>query len=165
MASGSAGGRLSGKTAVVVGAGQTEGETIGNGRAVAVLFAREGARVLLVDRREDSVRETRELIVAEGGDAEIHVADITDEDACAGLAARAVDQLGRIDVLHNNVGIARGDGPPVEIEADAWDLILDVEPQGDVAHVQARRATHARPGRGGDREHLVARGGRVPPRR
>jgi NAD(P)-dependent dehydrogenase (short-subunit alcohol dehydrogenase family) len=119
-------GRLAGKAAVVVGAGQTAGETIGNGRATALLFAREGAEVLLVDRDEASVTETCELVTAEGGRAAIHVADITDEDACVALAARAVERFGRIDVLHNNVGIGAHDGRPTKLEADAWDRILDV---------------------------------------
>jgi NAD(P)-dependent dehydrogenase (short-subunit alcohol dehydrogenase family) len=119
-------GRLDGKTAVVVGAGQTAGETIGNGRATALLFAREGARLLLVDRDEASVTATRDEILGEGGTAEIHLADVNDEQACVDLVARAVSTLGRIDVLHNNVGIGAGDGRPVDVDARAWDRILDV---------------------------------------
>jgi len=124
--SGTDGGRLAGKAAVVVGAGQTAGETTGNGRATALLFAREGADLLLVDRDEDSVAETRDRIEAEGGRATIHLADITEEDACASLAARALDVLGRIDVLHNNVGIGAGDARPTKLDAHVWDRILDV---------------------------------------
>jgi NAD(P)-dependent dehydrogenase (short-subunit alcohol dehydrogenase family) len=119
-------GRLEGKRAVIVGAGQTEGETIGNGRATALLFARHGADLLLVDRDEASVAETRDRIVADGGRAEIHVANINDEAACAALAARALDVLGRIDVLHNNVGIGAGDARPTDLEERAWDRIIDV---------------------------------------
>jgi len=119
-------GRLEGNTAIVVGAGQTEGETIGNGRATALLFARHGADLLLVDRDERSVTETRDHIVAEGGRATVHIADITDEAACAAMVDRAVDVLGRIDVLHNNVGIGAGDARPGELEARVWDRILDV---------------------------------------
>jgi NAD(P)-dependent dehydrogenase (short-subunit alcohol dehydrogenase family) len=119
-------GRLEGKRAVIVGAGQTEGETIGNGRATALLFARHGAELLLVDRDEASVSETGDRVVAEGGRAEIHVADITDEAACAALVQRAVDTLGRVDVLHNNVGIGAGDGRPADLEERAWDRIVDV---------------------------------------
>ena len=118
--------RLEGKTAIVVGAGQTPGETIGNGRATAILFAREGARLLLVDRDEESVRETAAAIAREGGVAEAHVADITREDDCRGVVARARAVLGRIDVLHNNVGIGAGDGEPVEVEPEAWERILRV---------------------------------------
>jgi NAD(P)-dependent dehydrogenase (short-subunit alcohol dehydrogenase family) len=119
-------GRLEGKTAIVVGAGQTAGETIGNGRATAILFAREGARLLLVDRDTESVQETRELIAGEGGSAEIHVADITHEDDCRALVERARHELGRIDVLHNNVGIGAGDGRPTRVEPEAWERILHV---------------------------------------
>jgi NAD(P)-dependent dehydrogenase (short-subunit alcohol dehydrogenase family) len=119
-------GRLEGKTAIVVGAGQTPGETIGNGRATALLFAREGARLLLVDRDESSARETQESIAGEGGDAEVHVADIAREDDCRALVEHARQTLGRIDVLHNNVGIGAGDGRPTEVEPDAWERIVHV---------------------------------------
>jgi NAD(P)-dependent dehydrogenase (short-subunit alcohol dehydrogenase family) len=120
-------GRLEGKTAVVVGAGQTAGATIGNGRATAILFAREGARVLLVDRDDDSVQETLALLEHEApGAASAFVADIVDESQCEAIVARALEQLdGRIDVLHNNVGIGAGDGGPTSLAADAWDRILD----------------------------------------
>jgi NAD(P)-dependent dehydrogenase (short-subunit alcohol dehydrogenase family) len=118
--------RLEGKRAVVVGAGQTAGETIGNGRATAILFAREGARLLLVDRDEQSVRETADAIAGEGGTAEIHVADITSDDDCRGIVERATAVLGRIDVLHNNVGIGAGDGRPTEVDPEAWERILRV---------------------------------------
>jgi NAD(P)-dependent dehydrogenase (short-subunit alcohol dehydrogenase family) len=123
-------GRLAGKTAVVVGAGQTPGETIGNGRATSILFAREGARVLLVDRDLETVRETQRLIQEEGGDATIHHADVTSEDDCRETVAAAHELLGRIDVLHNNVGIGVGDSRPTEIEVEAWDRIFAVNLRG-----------------------------------
>jgi len=69
--------RLEGKVAIVVGAGQTPGETIGNGRATAILFAREGARIMLVDHRLDSARETEKMIADEGGTAFSFEADVT----------------------------------------------------------------------------------------
>jgi len=118
--------RLAGKTAVIVGAGQTVGEQIGNGRATALLFAREGARLLLVDRDEASLTETGDRVVAAGGDAEIHVTDITSEEQCIALAADARDHLGRIDILHNNVGIGDGDARPTKLEEEVWDRIMDV---------------------------------------
>ena len=105
-------GRLHGQTAVVVGGGQTPGETIGNGRATAILFAREGARLLLVDRDLASAEETGAMIESEGGVVSVHQADITIEDECAGLAQAAISALGHIDVLHNNVGIAAVAGAP-----------------------------------------------------
>ncbi len=122
--------RLAGKTAVIVGAGQTPGETMGNGRATAILFAREGARVLLVDRDEESARETQRLIQAEGGDAAIHRADVTSEEDCVATVAAARDVLGRIDVLHNNVGIGTGDNRPTRIDVEAWDRIFAVNLRG-----------------------------------
>ncbi len=122
----SASGRLTGKTAVVVGAGQTAGETIGNGRATAVLFAREGAKVLLVDRDEASVEETARRIAVDGGEAVVHVCDIGSAADCEALPEAAIGALGRIDVLHNNVGIGAGDASPTRVEEDVWDRILDV---------------------------------------
>ena len=118
--------RLAGKVAVVVGAGQTAGETIGNGRATALLFAREGAEVLVVDRDADSAAETVGLITAEGGRAAAHVADITTDGGPASVVGAAVDTFGGIDVLHNNVGIGAGDGPPHHLTDEGYDRILDV---------------------------------------
>jgi len=118
-------GRLAGKVAIVVGAGQTPGETIGNGRATALRFAQEGARVLVVDRRRDSAEETREMISAEGGESAVFEADVTQEEDCRGIARACVDAFGRIDVLQNNVGIGRGDAGPTELTEEAWDAILD----------------------------------------
>jgi len=120
----SAPGRLAGKVAIIVGAGQTPGDTIGNGRATAVLFAREGARVLAADCDAEAVAETLVQIEVEGGEAAAFVADVTCEDECAALVARALDNWGRIDVLHNNVGIGTGDTGPEHVDEAAWDRIL-----------------------------------------
>jgi NAD(P)-dependent dehydrogenase (short-subunit alcohol dehydrogenase family) len=117
-------GRLAGKTALVVGAGQTPGETIGNGRATAILFAREGATVMCVDRRLDLAAETVAMIEAEGGQASAYEADITQEAACAALVAEAKARLGRIDILHNNVGIGRGDSSVTQLDGDVFDRIM-----------------------------------------
>jgi NAD(P)-dependent dehydrogenase (short-subunit alcohol dehydrogenase family) len=119
-------GRLAGKAAVVVGAGQTPGATVGNGRATAITFAREGARLLLVDRDAASVGETQQQVRDAGGQAEVVVLDITDESACVELATAARRLLGRVDVLHNNVGIGAGDAGPTHLAAEAWDRIMDV---------------------------------------
>ena len=119
--------RLADVVAVVVGAGQTPGETIGNGRAIATTFAREGALVLCVDRVESRAEETVASIRSNGGFAEPFVADITHSDECDALARAALDRWGRIDVLVNNVGIGgRGDGPAHSADDDAFDRILDV---------------------------------------
>ena len=119
-------GRIQDKRAVVVGAGQTEGATVGNGRATAITFAREGASVVLVDRDEASVTETRDQIAAAGGTAHVVVADISSEEECRRLAATAVELLGGIDILHNNVGIGARDASVTRLEGDAFDRILRV---------------------------------------
>lgn len=117
--------RLESKVAVVVGAGQTPGETIGNGRATAMLFAREGAQVLLVDRDIASAEETLAMIEKEGGAAVAHRADITSEGDCHAMAQACVAAFGRIDILHNNVGIGAGDAGPTSLTEDAWDWIFE----------------------------------------
>jgi len=120
------GNRLEGKIAIVVGAGQTPGRTIGNGRATAVLFAREAARVMLIDHRLDSALETQRMIEDEGGDCFAFEADVTDEGRCKEAAQACVDQYGRIDILHNNVGIGQGDTGPVHLTEETWDRITGV---------------------------------------
>jgi NAD(P)-dependent dehydrogenase (short-subunit alcohol dehydrogenase family) len=119
-------GRLEDKIAIVVGAGQTPGDTIGNGRATALLFAREGATVVAVDSRLDSAEETVALIEAEGGVAEAFGADATAEADCVRLAAECLEKHARIDILHNNVGIGGGDAGPAHLREDVWDRILSV---------------------------------------
>jgi NAD(P)-dependent dehydrogenase (short-subunit alcohol dehydrogenase family) len=121
-------GRLDGKVAIVVGAGQTPGETMGNGRATAIAFAREGAKVLLVDRRQDSADETLAMIAAEGfGDsARALEADIAADTGPGTVRDAALEAFGRIDILHNNVGIGVGDGKLLDLEPDSWDRIMDV---------------------------------------
>jgi NAD(P)-dependent dehydrogenase (short-subunit alcohol dehydrogenase family) len=119
-------GRLAGKVAVVVGAGQTRGETIGNGRATSILFAREGARVWLVDRDLDSARETAAMIADEGGEADVARADASRESDARAFVEGCVERFGRLDVLHNNVGIGGADAGPAHIEEEAWDRILGV---------------------------------------
>jgi NAD(P)-dependent dehydrogenase (short-subunit alcohol dehydrogenase family) len=122
--------RLEGKVAIVVGAGQTPGETIGNGRATAILFAREGAKVLAVDRDLASAEETAAMIEAEGNEAAALEADITNEEQCRSIAADAVRRWGQIDVLDNNVGIGTGDATAVELDLEAWRRIVDTNLTG-----------------------------------
>jgi len=118
--------RLKDKVAIVVGAGQTPGDTIGNGRATSMLFAREGARVMLVDRDLKSAEETEAMIRDEGGRCLVFEADITREPDCAALARKCVETWNRIDILHNNVGIGGGDAGPTHLTQEAWDEIFDV---------------------------------------
>jgi NAD(P)-dependent dehydrogenase (short-subunit alcohol dehydrogenase family) len=127
-------GRLEGKKAVVVGAGQTPGETIGNGRAMAVLFAREGAEVLCVDRDQARAQDTVDMIVAEGGKASAFAADIVSAEESAAIVAEARSRLGRLDILVNNVGIGSseksGDGPAHRAGEEAYDRLMDVNLKG-----------------------------------
>ncbi|UTP39866.1 SDR family oxidoreductase [Phenylobacterium sp. LH3H17] len=123
--------RLAGKTAIVVGAGQTPGETIGNGRAISLLFARQGAEVLCVDRLVERAEETAEMIVAEGGKAAAFGADITKAADCQAMVEAAKARWERIDILVNNVGIGGGgDGPAHRLEEAAFDRILAVNLKG-----------------------------------
>jgi NAD(P)-dependent dehydrogenase (short-subunit alcohol dehydrogenase family) len=142
-------GRLDGRVAVVVGAGQTPGQTIGNGRATAVLFGREGARVVAVDRDLDAARATVSAIREEGGTALALAADITVEQDIERFVSEAVSRLGRIDILHNNVGVglAAGDSPVANIASEAFDRVTAINLRGMVMtckHVltvmQAQRA-------------------------
>jgi NAD(P)-dependent dehydrogenase (short-subunit alcohol dehydrogenase family) len=115
--------RLDGKVAIVTGAGQTEGEKVGNGRATAIAFAREGARVVIADRDEESAAASQREI---GDAASVVVADVASEDDCARIVASCVDRHGRVDVLHHNVGIAAGDNWLEGIDIDAWERIMRV---------------------------------------
>src|SRR5260221_9491491 len=113
--------RLKGKVAVITGAGQRQGDIIGNGRAAAVLFAREGAKLLLANRSMASLKETRELLRQEGLDAECGIADISKEEDCVALVNAVVSRFGRIDILHNNVGIGGRDGETAKMGHSALD--------------------------------------------
>lgn len=116
--------RLKNKTAIVVGAGQQPGETLGNGRAVALRFAQEGARVLCVDISKERAQETVDLIGKEGGQAEASEVDVTDEDSCRNVVEAARKRFGRIDILHNNVGRSEGDRNTVDMDSAMWDELM-----------------------------------------
>ncbi|MFL9942327.1 SDR family NAD(P)-dependent oxidoreductase [Paraburkholderia graminis] len=112
--------RLNGKVAVVIGAGQSPGEGFGNGRATAMRFAREGARVLAVDRNIESAEETAALIRGEGFEAVALAADVTRESELREAMLDARQRWGSLDILHNNVGVSLGGG-----DADLMDLTED----------------------------------------
>jgi len=142
-------GRVAGKVAVVVGGGQTPGETIGNGRATALVLAREGAHVVVVDRALASAQETVTLIEGEGGQASAFEADATDETAVARLMAATLERHGRLDILHNNVGasIALGDAPADRMTVEAYDRSFAVNLKS--AWLAAKHALPALRERGG----------------
>ncbi len=122
--------RLEDKVAIIMGAGQGPGATgtMGNGRAAALVFAAEGARVLCVDRDLDSAEETVAMIGAKGGEAAAAAADVTDEAAVEAAIGACAEKWGRIDVLHNNVGVSveGGDAPLAEVTGEAFDRIMNV---------------------------------------
>ena len=118
-------GRVEGKVAIVTGAGSTPGPGIGTGKATAVVLAREGASVLLVDLHPERAEETRKLIEAEGGKAEVFGADVTRSDQCAAMVAAAVDSFGTVDILVNNIGLASL-GTVVDLSEEDWDRAFDI---------------------------------------
>jgi len=116
------GNRLEGKIAIITGAGQQPGSTPGNGRATALRFAEEGATCVLVDVNADWAEETRDMIG--GGTSIVVMADITDEAACQAIVDETLERFGRIDVLHNNVGMSKGDRATPDLGAEVWDTIM-----------------------------------------
>ncbi len=120
------GSRLDGRIAIVVGAGQTPGQTIGNGRATAIAYAREGAQVLVVDRDGDSAAETAAQIVDRGGVAEPLAVDATSTVGCEAMRDACLARFGVPSILHNNVGIGAGDAGITGIGEDEWDHIMAV---------------------------------------
>lgn len=117
-------GRLAGKTAVVMGAGSV-GPGWGNGKAIAALYAREGANVVCVDVNLDASRETAGIIETEGGHAIALQADVTKLDDIMVVQARAVERFGHVDILNNNVGIV-STGGVVEVDEHEWDRVYAV---------------------------------------
>ena len=112
------------RVAIVTGGGAA-GDGIGNGRAAAMLLARAGASVFVVDRKLELAERTVEMIQAKGGQAAAFAADVTDEAACRILVEAAVARFGRLDLLDNNVGIGSR-GSVVEESADAWRRVMQV---------------------------------------
>jgi NAD(P)-dependent dehydrogenase (short-subunit alcohol dehydrogenase family) len=113
--------RLKGKVAIVTGAGSS-GPGWGNGKATAVLFAREGAKVFAVDINWAAVKETQSVIEGEGGQCVIHQANLTKSSEVQAMVERCLQTHGRIDILHNNVGIVQVGGP-VDTSEEDWDRV------------------------------------------
>ena len=126
--------RLQGKIAIVVGAGQSPGQGIGNGRATVLRFVQEGANVLAVDRVIASAEETAAMAAKDGGECVPFEADVTKEVSLTAMVAEARRRWGRIDILHNNVGvsIAGGDKPLEELTEEAFDRVSAINLRGTI---------------------------------
>jgi NAD(P)-dependent dehydrogenase (short-subunit alcohol dehydrogenase family) len=117
--------RLSGRVAIITGAG-SRAPGIGNGRASAVLLARHGARVTLIDVTTAAGEETARMIRDEAGTSQVIEADVTDSAACEDAVARTIEAWGRLDILVNNVGIIGPAGTATEVDPDSWDAAMRV---------------------------------------
>jgi NAD(P)-dependent dehydrogenase (short-subunit alcohol dehydrogenase family) len=116
---------LAGRVAIVTGAG-SRGTGIGNGRAAAILLARRGARVLLLDAQKDAALETQRWIEADGGTSLALQADVAEAAQCCAAVAHAAETWGRVDILVNNVGVGGPAGNAVEVDIEAWDRALRI---------------------------------------
>jgi len=117
-------GRLKGKVAIVTGAAP-RGEGVGNGMATAILFAREGARVVLVNRSAERAEQLKKRIKDEGGEAVVFAGDVVNPEVTEAMAAFAVKTFGRLDILHNNVGIGGVPGTPETVQLEGWNKVLE----------------------------------------
>ena len=117
--------RLDGKVTLVTGAG-SRADGIGNGRAAAILLARAGAKVALLDATPAWAEDTARLIRDEGGTCLVAAADVTDAAQCAAAVAATVEAWGRLDVLVNNVGVGGPPGNAVDVDIEAWDRAMRI---------------------------------------
>jgi NAD(P)-dependent dehydrogenase (short-subunit alcohol dehydrogenase family) len=115
---------LTDKVAIVTGGGAA-GDGIGNGRAAAILLARAGSKVAVVDRKAELAARTVEMIAADGGEAIAVGGDVTLEDDCSAIVAQTLEAFGGIDILDNNVGIGSR-GSVVEEDVDSWDRVMRI---------------------------------------
>ncbi len=122
------GDRLKNKVAIVTGAGSV-GPGWGNGKATAVLFAREGAKVLAVDNNPAAADETRKIIEQEGGECRIQQTDVSKAEQVATMVNQCLEIYGKVDILHNNVGILHVGGP-VDISEEQWDHLFAINVKG-----------------------------------
>ena len=135
---------LEGKRVVLVGAGQSPGQTIGIGRATALLFAKEGARLLLVDRDPVSAAETVSMTGSRAEEVSVFGADITRAGDCAQLADAARSRLGGVDVLFNSVGIL-GPGLAADVAEELWDTVIEINLKSMWLLAKHVAAHHGRP--------------------
>ena len=117
-------GRLHNKVALVVGAGSI-GDGMGNGKATAIVFAREGARVVLADIDEAAAEETAELIRRDGGDCSTCQVDVAKPDDVQRMIGEAIQAYGRLDILHNNVAVVAV-GTPEDLSVEDWDKSFSI---------------------------------------
>jgi NAD(P)-dependent dehydrogenase (short-subunit alcohol dehydrogenase family) len=139
-------GRLKDKVAIVTGAG-SRGPGIGNGKAAAILFAREGARVLCVDAKPENAEETVKLIAQEGGEAAVFAADVARKADCDGMVGAAIDRWGAVDILQNNVGIESRKSL-FEVTEEEWDRVMAVDLKSMLLATQAAAKPMVERGRG-----------------
>lgn len=116
---------LAGKIAIVTGAG-SRADGIGNGRAAAILLAREGVKVALIDAVPKNAEATKAMIDQEGNASMVVDADVTDAKSCAAAVAKTVTAWGRLDILVNNVGVGGTGGNAVDLDLEAWDRDLRI---------------------------------------
>ncbi|HEY50959.1 MAG TPA: SDR family oxidoreductase [Dehalococcoidia bacterium] len=116
--------RLKGKAAIITGAGVI-GPGMGNGKATAITFAREGARVMSVDINPEAAEETKRVIEGEGGQCLTFQADVSKASDCRKMVETCIEKFGRIDILDNNVALG-SHGGPVEISEETWDRVMNV---------------------------------------
>src|SRR5690606_6541345 len=114
--------RLTGKVAIVTGAGSS-GQGIGTGKAISILLAREGAKVLLVDNILKNAEETNNNMRADGGCSSAYAADVTQSEMCKKMIEAALERYGKVDILVNNVGII-GRGSVVDVRQEDWDKTM-----------------------------------------
>ena len=126
--------RLKGKVAVVIGAGQSPGEAMGNGRATTIRFAQEGAAILAVDRDAASAQQTLDMAGDTKLDADVFAADVTDTERIRAAMDAAMARWGRIDILHYNVGISVTGGEQVldKLTDEVFDRVNAVNLRGAV---------------------------------
>ena len=119
--------RLEGKVAIVTGAGESaQLPRVGTGKAMSILFAREGAKVLLVDRVRPQAEVTLSAIQEEGGQASVYEGDVTSSADCRGMVEAAVERYGGLNILVNNVGIFLNPSTVIDEPEEQWDRVMNV---------------------------------------